>query len=526
MALELEIKRKLTREEIDDILDELTVDGDQSWETAMSVLEKIRLELYEQLKNQELYPCQIPAFKQEILKMYYTSKVNPGESVGVMASSSISETNTQNTLNSFHYSGISSFGTANMGMSRLNELMNLSKKQKFSTVTLKLAHPTPSLIETRKICRKNFEEKYLSQFISDKSVQIFFLRHKHLTESEQQWYLFFDTVLRDSEAEYSSIPWSIRLNLSKDMLLRYETSLEELSKTIEREYQDCVCVWSPDYIGIIDVYIKTDSVDCPSALFDLLKQKKIVKIASCKSDMSLMINDSNKNYFYLRDVVLDQLLNIKVSGVSGIQQIGYQKKSVSCPPIGTPHLQSASAPPIQSVHEWEISTLGTNLIELLTHPLVDFRTTTSNNVWEIFDIFGIEATRTFLINAFKAIISSGSVDPSHLKLLVDSMTFRGIPSSVSRYGINRNETGPLTKASFEQSSDNMAIAAFRGEVETINNISSSVILGKMGNLGTGMVDVRVDINKLIQYKNEQPKEIQKEDFPEIDLEKMIVDGVY
>jgi len=511
-------KRKLTREEIDDILGELTVDGDQSWETAMSVLEKIRLELYEQLKNQELYPCQIPAFKQEILKMYYTSKVNPGESIGVMASSSISETNTQNTLNSFHYSGISSFGTANMGMSRLNELMNLSKKQKFSTATLRLIHPSPSLIETRKICRKNFEEKYISHFISDKSVQIFFLRHKHLSQEDQQWYSFFDTILCDSEKrdEYSSMTWSIRLNLSKDMLLRYEMSLEELSRIIEREYQDCICVWSPDYIGIIDVYIKTDSVDYPSSLFDSLKQKKIVKIASCKTDMSAMINDSNKNYFYLRDVVLDQLLNIKVSGVSGIQQIGYQKKAPS----------AREAPSSSTITEWEISTLGTNLIELLTHPLVDFHTTTSNNVWEIFNIFGIEATRTFLINAFKAIISSGSVDPSHLKLLVDSMTFRGIPSSVSRYGINRNETGPLTKASFEQSSDNMAIAAFRGEVETINNISSSVILGKMGNLGTGMVDIRVDVKKLIQYKNEQPKEIQKEDFPEMDLEKMIVDGVY
>jgi hypothetical protein len=426
-----------------------------------------------------------------------------------------------------------------MGMGRLNELMNLSKKQKFSTVSLKLLQPSSSLIETRKICRKNFEEKYLSHFISDKSFQIFFLRQKHLSESEQQWYEFFDTILCDGEAEYSSMMWSIRLNLSKDMLLRYDTSLEQLSKIIQREYQDCVCVWSPDYIGIIDVYIKTDSVDYPSSLFDSLKQKKIVKIASCQTDMSAMINDSNKNYFYLRDVVLDQLLNIKVSGISGIQQIGYLKKVVSGPPIrsgpsiGTssgreasslcdPHLQSG--PPIRS--EWEISTLGTNLIELLTHPLVDFHTTTSNNVWEIFNIFGIEATRGFLINAFKAIISSGSVDPSHLKLLVDSMTFRGVPSSVSRYGINRNETGPLTKASFEQSSDNMAIAAFRGEVETINNISSSVILGKMGNLGTGMVDVHVDVKKLIQYKNEQPKEIPKEDFPEMDLEKMIVDGVY
>jgi DNA-directed RNA polymerase II subunit RPB1 len=78
-------------------------------------------------------------------------------------------------------------------------------------------------------------------------------------------------------------------------------------------------------------------------------------------------------------------------------------------------------------------------------------------MWEINNTLGIEAVRKFLINEFNEIITSGgiNVDKVHLELLADSMTCTGSITSVSRYGIGRNETGPLTKASFEQSLDNM-----------------------------------------------------------------------
>ena len=127
---------------------------------------------------------------------------------------------------------------------------------------------------------------------------------------------------------------------------------------------------------------------------------------------------------------------------------------------------------------------------------VDYKNCMVNNMWEINNSLGIEAVRKFLINEINEIITSGgiNVDKVHFELLADSMTCTGSITSVSRYGIGRNETGPLTKASFEQSLDNMLIAAYRAEVESIKSVSSSVILGQCSKIGSGMMDL---YNKIV-----------------------------
>ena len=43
--------------------------------------------------------------------------------------------------------------------------------------------------------------------------------------------------------------------------------------------------------------------------------------------------------------------------------------------------------------KWELFTDGSNLLDVLLHPDVDPYNTTSNNIWEIYRIFGIEAAR-------------------------------------------------------------------------------------------------------------------------------------
>ena len=142
-------------------------------------------------------------------------------------------------------------------------------------------------------------------------------------------------------------------------------------------------------------------------------------------------------------------------------------------------------------NKWFFELEGTNYIDILNDERIDYKNCMVNNMWEINNTLGIEAVRKFLINEFNEIITSGgiNVDKVHLELLADSMTCTGSITSVSRYGIGRNETGPLTKASFEQSLDNMLIAAYRAEVESIKSVSSSVILGQCSKIGSGMMEL-------------------------------------
>ena len=119
-------------------------------------------------------------------------------------------------------------------------------------------------------------------------------------------------------------------------------------------------------------------------------------------------------------------------------------------------------------------------------------------MWEIYNIFGIEATRQFLIEEFMDVVSSDGtfVNTSHVELLVDMMVYTGSIISISRYGQKKVGSGPLSKASFEESLENFLKAGLNGEKETTDGVSASIILGKLPKAGTGVFDLKVDVQQL------------------------------
>ena len=92
-------KRKLTDDEIDELLDFIKPSQRIPPETALSIINSIKSKLINQLKSQEIYPSMIPELKKELIKNYYDCAINAGESVGILCAQSIGEKNTQSTLN-------------------------------------------------------------------------------------------------------------------------------------------------------------------------------------------------------------------------------------------------------------------------------------------------------------------------------------------------------------------------------------------------------------------------------------------
>ena len=92
-------KRKLTDDEIDELLDFIKPSQRIPPETALSIVNSIKSKLINQLKTQEIYPSMIPELKKELTKNYYDCAINAGESVGILCAQSIGEKNTQSTLN-------------------------------------------------------------------------------------------------------------------------------------------------------------------------------------------------------------------------------------------------------------------------------------------------------------------------------------------------------------------------------------------------------------------------------------------
>jgi len=118
----------------------------------------------------------------------------------------------------------------------------------------------------------------------------------------------------------------------------------------------------------------------------------------------------------------------------------------------------------------------------------------SNNVWDIYQSLGIEAAKKFLVLEFESIMSG--INLCHVKLLVEKMTFTGNISSISRYTLRKDECGPLSKASFEESVDHMVKSGFAGEVENCRGVSASIICGNRPKMGTGMIDLKINIKQL------------------------------
>jgi DNA-directed RNA polymerase II subunit RPB1 len=477
-ANKTEIKRRLTEDEMIGITDFLEVDSKCDWETAIEVLNCVRSEILKQLREVEIYPSMIPQLKKIIRNDYNKSQIEPGQAVGVDASLSIGEPTTQMTLNTFHNAGISS-ANVTLGVPRFNEILNASKNQKTNVLRIRLKNPPSTLHQTREKCRQLFEEKYVDQcVIVQPRPDIVENRYDNLSQEDQIWYDTFDMIYKPTYKDYS---WSLRLCFKKNVIYEYGLTTRKIASIIEKEYCDCRCVFSPDNISIVDVYVDTSRIGDPQSIMDTRKKTKR-KREKEEKECRQLITDDNKEFYFMKGVVYEYIMNILLSGVEGISKIYYRQDITT--------------------KEWIIETEGTNMKDVMKNPEVDYKHVVSNNMWEIFNILGIEAARAFLINEITSIISFGGtfIDPVHTVLLADSMTSTGTISSVNRYGIGKGSTGVFTAASFEQSHQMMLDAPIRGVKDDISTVSASVIMGKYIPIGTGYFDINTDYKMLKNTK--------------------------
>ena len=235
-------------------------------------------------------------------------------------------------------------------------------------------------------------------------------------------------------------------------------------------------------------------------------------------ELSCKYNDDNSNKLIFRirinkikksngnDInILKQLSNdirenIVIKGIKNINLVSmYKNKN---------HYELESNSYIQK-EEWVLSTNGINLITIFNSPNIDFTRTISNDIYEVYDLLGIEAARKLLLLEIKDVIeSSGNyVNYRHLSLLVDTMTNRGALMSIDRFGINRGNIGPLAKCSFEETTDQLFKAAIFGEVDNLTGVSSNIMMGQIPPCGTGDTNILIDETKLLDVYAEEELEL-------------------
>lgn len=436
-------KRLLTEEEIEYVLSELKPVNGLDKNVSETIYRKVINNIKNTLRGTSIYPEKMEELKTELTRQYYTSQITPGVSVGIATSQSIGERQTQLALNSFHSTGMTTM-TVVAGVPRFNELVNATKNPK-SVISKIFFNAKPQDIQTIReyiplIKHIRFENVVKSHSLK-KGIQ-------------DDWYKSFKHIFTERWEKVKKCNQYVRFQCDLQVLYESRIHLMDIVECIMSQFEGIECVWSPDEVGVLDIWFNTNE------LKQVTENKNITK--------------ENKVFLFVDEILLPQLMPVSIKGIQGIDQVDYS----------------------QSVDrsEWYLDALGYNLQELFILSFVDETRTISNHMWEIYKVLGIEATREFLIQEFVEVISVESfINLRHIQLLVDVMLFTGDISSISRYGVHKNQSGALTKCSFEESMDQILKAGIYGENEQINGVSGAIITGKMSNIGTGLCDLLYDI---------------------------------
>lgn len=398
---------------------------------------------------------------QDTLLKFKKAIVHAGEMCGILAAQSIGELTTQLTLNTFHSAGISSKNIT-LGVPRLKELINVTKKLKVSSLTM---YENGLIKELSNSGQKRIIESIRSS-IEYKTLQDIIKSSDIITIDDPEY--SHDTEIIDIYKKLYSVTkspindsLSLRLQFSSKELEYADTSLFEICKLLEKAIGNEHKILCSDDNTIVNG-----------------KENLFIRIICDDETIHEQMTTLRKIEIYC--------MSIKIKGCEGINTVFTKEQKVN---KWSPEKGHYKEP------QWILETEGTNLIDTMTIQGIDHYRTISNNVIEIYEVFGIEAARQALLNELRHVLSfDGSyVNYRHIAVLVDTMTCRGSLTAMTRHGINRvNDIGTFTKCSFEETVEVLTDAAIFSEIDTLKGISDNIILGQTIPAGTGVIDVIYD----------------------------------
>ena len=194
------------------------------------------------------------------------------------------------------------------------------------------------------------------------------------------------------------------------------------------------------------------------------------------------------NQYFLRLLEANILDGLLLKGATGIHRAYVETRPV------TTFSRTEDGGEAQTITESYVETEGINLFAGFLTEGVDPYSIVCNDPAEILAALGVEAARAQLLREIQNVIQfdGGHVSYRHLSLLADVMTNRGQTMSITRHGLNRTDAGPLTKCSFEETCDILYSAAADCEVDHLQGVAESVLIGAVAPMGTGSFDLLLE----------------------------------
>ncbi|PPQ79563.1 hypothetical protein CVT25_003445 [Psilocybe cyanescens] len=235
--------------------------------------------------------------------------------------------------------------------------------------------------------------------------------------------------------------------------------------------------WAPQYtyIGIIiDLELTIDDIKWAIVGAKKLKIKQeAITVIPRKNRLRIYVDGDDK-YYRLRELKRG-LAAVVVKGVATIQRavINIKDKDDAKGKKG----------------DKELLVEGYGLQKCMITEGVVGEETSSNHVIEVAQVLGIEAARRTIINEIQYTMKSHDmiIDPRHVMLLGDVMTYKGEVLGITRFGVAKMKDSVLMLASFEKTTDHLFDASAYGKNDSIAGVSESIIMGNPAAMcGTSM----------------------------------------
>ena len=416
----------------------------------------------------------------EIETRFFTAQVSAGEMAGVLAAQSIGEPATQMTLNTFHYAGVSAKNVT-LGVPRLKEIINVAKHPKTPGLTVYLQEEVSGDKNVAELVVSMLEFTVLGDIV--RKTEIYYdpdVKNSVVPQDREFVKEFYDFSDKTEEDLRRLSPWLLRIELDKTLVYVKKIKMAEISSNIAEEYG-----------ADLNVEVSDDNTEDELVLRIRIVNETPVNTGDGMGEAE-QVEIGQDDDVFLKRLEKSMMTSLKLRGVDDVKKVfmrGGEKRTTWDDNTG-----------FGTRDEWVLETDGTNLMAVLGVDFVDASRTISNDIVEVFIALGIEGVRGALLRELRNVISfDGSyVNYRHLACLVDVMTMQGHLMAIDRHGINRVDSGPLLRASFEETVDMLMDAAVYAEKEILKGVTENIMMGQLARVGTGEIDLLLDEEKVVR----------------------------
>jgi len=440
-----------------------------------------------------------------IILQYKKSIVAPGEMVGMVSAQSIGEPTTQLTLNTFHSAGIASKSNATRGVPRIEEILSLSENPKNPSITIYFKKDDEGTPERVQEFIPMIEHTKMAEVVE--SVEVCFdpddmntliEQDRAVMTQYQEFEKLIDECVRDAalvtsgegaagggggeaapESNGNKSKWVIRIKMNSEAMLDKKLTMDDIHFAIKNSYGNEVSCAFSDY--------NDDNLVFRLRMENITQSKKTNKINPL----------DQSDHIYMIKSFQDQLMNnVVLRGIKGIRKV--MLRTIK-------NTLTKSEGVYTKKESWVLDTTGTNLLHVLGLEYIDATRTVSNDIQEVYRVFGIEAARQAIYNELAEVFDDSPINYHHVSLLCDRMTVSSSMISIFRHGINSDDIGPIAKASFEETPEMFLKAARHAELDPMRGISANVMCGQEGYYGTSAFQVMINMEEMMKYESVEYK---------------------